>query len=316
MSEAPCFIGVDVSKNWCDLAVDGHRQTQRFNADETGLAELTVAVKILQPKLIAMEASGGCETPFRQTLQQAGWPVAVVNPRQIRNFAGAMNQLAKTDRIDALVIARFAAMMQPNPAEIPEENQETLQALQTRRQQVVDSLTQEKNRLGTTRNAPMKRRIQQIIEVYEQQLKELNEELERCVQADAKLQQQAALLTSVPGIGDVTARALLVEMPELGRLNRRQTARLAGLAPLNRDSGKFRGKRMISGGRKSVRRALYMATLVATRHNQTIREHYQHLLHQGKKKLVALVACMRKLLNILNAILKNQQPWRNSPQIP
>ena len=310
MNAPLCFVGIDVSKERCEVAVDGQTQTRVFPADEPGLAELAAWMKSLGPTLIAMEATGGWETPFLRTLQQQGLPVAVVNPRQIRDFARAMNRLAKTDRIDALVIARFAALMQPNPAEIPGENQEKLQALQTRRQQVVDSLTQEKNRLATTRDLAIQRRIQQVIDLYDEQLQDLNRELAQCMQANPQLQQQAELLTSVPGIGAVTAHALLVEMPELGRLNRRQAARLAGLAPLNRDSGKFRGTRRISGGRTPVRRALYMATLVATRHNQRIREHYQHLLQQGKKKLVALVACMRKLLGILNTMLKNQQPWR------
>jgi transposase len=315
MNKPLLFVGIDVSKEWCDAAVDGRSEVQRHSADEQGLAELVSTMRAFHPKLIAMEASGGCEIPFLRALQAAGLPVAVVNPRQIRDFARAMNRLAKTDRIDAQVIARFAAMMQPSPAEIPGENQEKLKALQTRRQQVVDSLTQEKNRLTATRDRSMRRRIEQVIEVYQQQLTELNDELKQAVQADPKLQQQAELLTSVPGVGPATAHALLAEMPELGKLNRRQTASLAGLAPRNRDSGKFRGKRMISGGRRSVRRAVYMATLVATKHNPLIRAHYQRLLQQGKKKLVALIACMRKLLNILNSLLKTQQPWREIANI-
>ena len=315
MNKPLLFVGIDVSKEWCDAAVDGRSEVQRHSADEQGLAELVSTMRAFHPKLIAMEASGGCEIPFLRALQAAGLPVAVVNPRQIRDFARAMNRLAKTDRIDAQVIARFAAMMQPSPAEIPGENQEKLKALQTRRQQVVDSLTQEKNRLTATRDLSMRRRIEQVIEVYQQQLTELNDELKQAVQADPKLQQQAELLTSVPGVGPATAHALLAEMPELGKLNRRQTASLAGLAPRNRDSGKFRGKRMISGGRRSVRRAVYMATLVATKHHPLIRAHYQRLLQQGKKKLVALIACMRKLLNILNSLLKTQQPWREIANI-
>lgn len=315
MNESLCFVGIDVAKEQCEVAVDGEHQTRSFAVNELGLNELSDWMRTLAPTLIAMEATGGCETPFLQTLQRQGWPVAVINPRQIRDFARAMNRLAKTDRIDALTIARFAALMQPNPAEIPGEHQEKLQALQTRRQQVVDSLTQEKNRLATTRDEAVQRHIRRVIEVYNEQLDELNSELSEQIKATPQMQEQAKLLTSVPGIGDVTARALLIEMPELGRLNRRQAARLAGLAPLNRDSGKFRGKRMISGGRTSVRRALYMATLVATRYNPRIRQYYQHLLQQGKKKLVALVASMRKLLSILNTMLKNQNAWRQTENL-
>ena len=310
MNETLCFVGIDVAKDACEVAIDGQLQTRRFAADETGLAELASWLQSLTPACIALEATGGWEIPFVRALQQRGLPVAVVNPRQIRDFARAMNRLAKTDRIDALTIARFATLMQPRLAEKPGENQEKLQALQTRRQQVVDMLTQEKNRLGTTRDHDIRRQIGEVIQLYEQQLKRLDGELAQRMQADPELQQNAKLLTSVPGIANVTAHALLVEMPELGTLNRRQAARLAGLAPLNRESGKFRGKRMISGGRLPIRRALYMATLAATRWNSRIREHYQHLLQQGKKKMVALTACMRKLLCILNTMLKNQQPWQ------
>ena len=238
---------------------------------------------------------------------------AVVNPRQIRDFARAMNQLAKTDAIDARVIARFAALMNPTPHEKLPENQEKLRSLRTRRNQVVDMLTQEKNRLATQHDPEIRQLIERAIKWYKEQLKEINQQIEQRIEADDSLRQKVALLTSVPGVAMATASALLTEMPELGKLNRREAARLAGLAPVNRDSGKMRGKRMIGGGRRTVRRALYMATLVATRYNPRIRQHYQHLLSQGKKKLVALAACMRKLLLILNNILKTNNPWNYTP---
>jgi transposase len=308
-SDARLFVGIDVSKDFWDVAVDGRKSVDRFATDDDGLATLVASLCKLRPTCICMEATGGWETPLVRALQEHGLAVAVVNPRQIRDFARAMNQLAKTDRIDARVIARFAALMKPALAKKPSKNQEKLRSSRTRRNQVVDMLTQEKNRLVTQRDPRMRRFITQAIDLYEQQLRQLDAEIEDLMNNDDALRQKMELLISVPGVALATASALLAEMPELGDLNRRQAARLAGLAPVNRDSGTLRGKRTIGGGRPSVRRALYMATLVATRFNPRIRAHYQHLLQNGKKKLVALTACMRKLLLILNTMLKNQQSW-------
>ena len=313
-SDARSFVGIDVSKTFWDVAVDGQKAVRRFATDEDGLAKLVAWMRKLRPTCICLEATGGWETPLVRAFQKHNLPVAVVNPRQIRDFARAMNQLAKTDRIDAQVIARFAALMKPALAKKPSENQEKLRSSRTRRNQVVDMLTQEKNRLATQRDPRMRRFIKQAIDLYEEQLRQLDDEIQDLMTGDDALRQKMELLVSVPGVAMATASALLAEMPELGDLNRREAARLAGLAPVNRDSGTLRGKRTIGGGRPSVRRALYMATLVATRHNSCIRAHYQHLLEKGKKKLVALTACMRKLLLILNAMLKNQQPWLASLQ--
>jgi transposase len=305
-------IGIDVSKDYWDVALDGEDQVRRYETTPEGLESLLGYLATLRKVRVCLEATGGWEGELVDALCDHAIPVAVVNPRQIRDFARAMNQLAKTDAIDARVISRFSAMMNPTPHEKPSENQEKLRALRTRRNQVVDMLTQEKNRLATQRDPEIRQLIQHAIEWYHQQLKEIDQQLEERIEADASLRQKAEVLTSVPGVAMATASALLTEMPELGKLNRREAARLAGLAPVNRDSGKMRGKRTIGGGRKTIRRALYMATLVATRFNPRIRQHYQHLLSQGKKKIVALTACMRKLLLILNSMIKNNTTWNYS----
>lgn len=302
-------VGIDVSKDYWDVALDGEDKVRRYPATPEGLESLLGHLATLRNVRACLEATGGWERGLVDALHRHAIPVAVVNPRQIRDFARAMNQLAKTDAIDARVIARFAARMDPTPHQKPSENQEKLRSLRTRRNQVVDMLTQEKNRLATQHDPEIRQLIKRAIDWYHQQLQEIDQQLEARIEADASLREKAALLTSVPGVAMATASALLTEMPELGKLNRREAARLAGLAPVNRDSGKMRGKRTIGGGRSTVRRALYMATLVATRFNPRIRQHYQHLLSRGKKKLVALAACMRKLLLILNTILKTNTPW-------
>lgn len=314
MMDSFVFVGVDVSKHHWDCAVDGRSETRRFRTDEHETAQCVAWLQALAPACVCLEGSGGWEQPLVDALHAAGLPVAVVNPRQVRDFARAMNQLAKTDAIDAAVIARFAAFAQPMLVEKSSPNDEKMRALRTRRDQIIDTLTQEKNRLSRQRDRVVQRTIQKAIELYEQQLEEVDEALRQCVQSDAVLQEKARQLTSVPSVGETTACALLVEMPELGRLNRREAARLAGLAPINRDSGTYRGHRKIGGGRPRIRRAIYMATLVATRYNPRIKAYYQHLLAKGKKKMVALTACMRKLLLILNAILKNQTSWNCSPK--
>jgi transposase len=285
---------------------------RRFAADAAGLAQLLAWLDEVGPPLVCLEATGGYERLLVEALHQRGAPTSVVNPRQIRDFARALGQLAKTDQIDAAVIARFAASCVPEPNEPPSENQQRLRALRSRRQQVVHSLTQEKNRLGTAFDSETRTSIQRAIEFYEKQLRELDEQIAELTRSDPEFRQRIDLLVTVPGVGAVTAAALLADLPELGSLNRGQAAKLVGLAPLNRDSGTLRGKRMIGGGRSQIRRSLYMATLVATRHNRLIRSHYQQLLGRGKAKMTALVACMRKLLLILNAMIKNQSPWKEA----
>lgn len=222
-----------------------------------------------------------------------------------------MGELAKTDRIDAQMIARFGAVTNPEPDEPLGENQRKLRALRVRRQQMIDAITQEKNRLGVARDADSRRSLERAIDFYRQEVAEIDQRIAELTAADATLRRRVELLAAVPGVGVATAAGLLAELPEIGTLNRGQAAKLAGLAPINRDSGTLRGKRMIGGGRTGVRRALYMATLVATRFNAVIRRHYQQLLQKGKPKMVALTACMRKLLVILNAIIKNDAQWIN-----
>ena len=310
---AEACVGVDVSKRFWDVAVEGRSKGRRFDAHGAGLAELMAWLRELQPRLVCVEATGGYESLLVEALHSIGVPVAVVNPRQVRDFARATGQLAKTDAIDAAMIALFAERMNPEPTEPQSENHRRLKSLRARRQQVQQMLTQEKNRLATTRDPAARASIEQAIEFYKEQLKQLDEQLAKLTQADCEFRQRFELLVTTPGIGPTTATALLADLPELGTMNRGQAAKLVGVAPINRDSGTLRGRRMIGGGRASVRQSLYMATLVATRHNAIIRDYYQRLLARGKAKMTALVACMRKLLLILNAMIKNQQPWNHAP---
>ena len=304
------YVGIDVAKHHWDVAIAGRRGVRRFMADASGLTELMAWLETLEAPLVCLEATGGYERSLRAGLQERNIRVSVVNPRQIRDFARAQGELAKTDAIDAGMIARFAATFKPDPDESPTPAQERLRSLRARRQQVVHSLTQEKNRLGTAPDAETRESIQQAIDFYNQQLRELDRRLTDLTSADPVLRQRLALLVTVPGVGVVTAAALLAELPELGAMNRGQAAKLVGLAPLNRDSGSLRGKRMIGGGRSQVRRSLYMAAITAIQHNKLIRSYYRQLVERGKAKMIALVACMRKLLLILNAMIKNQLPWK------
>lgn len=311
--EERTWIGIDVAKWHWDVAIDGRKNVDRYACDDEGRRQLLAALAPLPAVQVCLEATGGYERTVVATLRAAGVAVSVVNPRQIRDFARAAGQLAKTDAIDARAIARYGALMQPATSENPGENQEKLRALRSRRRQVSEALVQEKNRLGTVVDRDARRSIDEAIDFYKRQLRELDEQLAQLLEADPEFRRRRDLVVSVPGVGATTAAALTAELPELGRLNRRQAARLVGLAPINRDSGTLRGKRMIGGGRANVRRGLYMAALVATKHNPVIRAFYQSLLQRGKAKMTALTACMRKLLLILNAIVKSNQPWKITP---
>jgi len=305
-------VGIDVAKNHWDVAVTGQRHVRRFTADASGLAALLTWLMQFGPSLVCLEATGGYERALCEAFHRQRLPVSVVNPRQVRDFARAQGELAKTDTIDAATIARFAATFHPEPDDPPTPAQQRLRALRARRQQVVHSRTQEKNRLATAPDEEARESIQEAIEFYDQQLRELDRRIAELTSADPAFRHRLALLVTVPGVGRVTAAGLLAELPELGTMNRGQAAKLVGLAPINRDSGSLRGKRMIGGGRTHVRRSLYMATIVATQHNTLIRRHYRHLLTRGKTKMTALVACMRKLLLILNAMIKNNSPWKEA----
>lgn len=304
----PIYVGVDVAKATLDVATWPPQPPWRVAHTETGLAELVSRVHAWRPALVVLEATGGYETVVAGLLVQAGCPVAVVNPRQVRDFAKAIGQLAKTDPLDAQLLAQFAARIQPPPRPWPDAATQDLTALVTRRRQVVDMLGAERNRLAVARS-PLRRALRDHIHWLERQLAALDAEIGRLMRQSPVWREREDLLRTVPGIGPQTASMLITQLPELGRLTRQQLAALVGVAPLNRDSGRRRGSRTTWGGRAPVRASLYMATLVATRHNAVIRACYHRLLAAGKPKKVALIACLRKLLTILNAMVAHRQPW-------
>jgi transposase len=303
------WAGIDVSKKHWDVAIADDKAVRRFDANASGGRELVAFLKQARVTHVCLEATGNYERSLVKVLREHEMPLSVVNPRQVRDFARAEGQLAKTDQLDARVIARFATLLEPALCEETSENQEKLSSLRARRRQIVDTLVQEKNRLDTQTDSDARRLIEDAVEFYEEQLRSVDEQIRQLVNSDAEFQQRVELMNSVQAIGDTTAMALLAEIPELGSLSRRQAARLSGLAPINRDSGMYRGRRMIGGGRAAVRKALYMPTLVAIRHNPVIKKFYEQLIARGKAKMTAITACMRKLLLILNAILKENKPW-------
>jgi len=303
-----CYIGIDVSKATLDVASLPDGESWTVTNDVLGLAELTPRLVALAPSLVVMEATGGFEMLAAITLAKAGLPIAVVNPRQVRDFAKAMGQLAKTDALDAGILADFAQRVRPAPRPLPDAAAQLLDSLLTRRRQIVEMLTAEKNRLGFARG-PVKRDISQHIRWLEKRLANVEGDLQDAVASSPLYQAKADLLRSVPGIGPVTTLTLLATLPELGHLSRHQIAALVGVAPMNRDSGTLRGKRMVWGGRAPVRAALYMAALVGIKHNPVLREFYQRLRAAGKPFKVAVTACMRKLLTILNAMLHQNRRW-------
>ena len=304
------WAGIDVSKKHWDVALACQKRVHRFDANESGCQQLIDLLAMQNVAYVCVEATGGWEYHLVTALREQGLLVSIVNPRQVRDFARAQGQLAKTDSIDAQIIARYAMMMQPGPTEKPTENQAKLRALKARRRQVTDMLVQEKNRLTILPDEDARRSIEEAIDFHKRQLEALDKQIKQLMQVDPLFKKRLSLLVSVPGVGETTAAALMADLPELGTLNRREAARLAGLAPINRDSGTLRGRRMIGGGRSTVRKGLYMATLVATKHNPIIRKFYLQLQVRGKEKMVALTACMRKLLLILNAIIKENKPWK------
>jgi transposase len=304
------FVGLDVSKAWLDVAVHEQTEIARFHNDEVGIASLVKVLKKLKAKLIVLEPTGGFEMLVVAELSQAGLPVALVNAKRVRDFAKATGQIAKTDKLDAKVLAHFAAVIRPEVRSLRSEDEEQLTALLTRRRQILDMLTVEKNRLVTVR-AKMRTEIEAHIHWLSNSLKELNQEIEEFVKGSPLWKEKDTLLQSVPGVGPVTSATMLGMLPELGLLNRQEIAALVGVAPLNKDSGKKTGKRRIFGGRADVRSVLYMAALSAKKHNPFIRTFYERLIRHGKEKKVALTACMRKLLVILNAMVRTNQPWRS-----
>ena len=304
------FVGIDVSKDHLDVHVRPWAESFRVASDEAGISTLLARLVAVTPSLVVLEATGGYEARVAAALAHAGLPVAVVNPRQIRDFARATGQLAKTDRIDAEVTARFGEAVQPAVRPLPSEQAQALAELVTRRRQLVDMLTAELNRQRQAHQPAVQKRLQAHVSWLRREIAVLDEDITRLIRSSPVWRETENLLTSAPGIGDVTAHALIAELPELGHLDRRRIAALVGLAPFTRESGRWRGRRMIRGGRASVRRALYMATVVATRYNPTIKAIYRRLLQAGRPRKVAVIAAMRKLVTILNAMLRDRRRWQ------
>lgn len=304
------FVGIDVSKAWLDVAVHKQNEEFRVSNDNVGIADLVERLKKMGPTLIVLEPTGGFEMLVVAEMTRAGLPLAVVNAKRVRDFARATGQLAKTDKLDAKVLAHFASAIRPAVRTLRSEEEEQLTALLTRRRQVVDMLTVEKNRLVTVR-AKMRSDIEAHVDWLSASLKELDKEIEDFVKGSPVWKAKDALLQSVPGVGPVTSATMLGMLPELGILNRQEIAALVGVAPINKDSGRKQGRRRVYGGRADVRSVLYMAALAAKKFNPVLAKFYDRLLKQGKEKKVALTACMRKLLVILNSMMRTNEPWRS-----
>ena len=303
------FVGIDVSAASLEVARHGSDKTATFANDDTGIGELVARVRAWQPCLVVLEATGGWELPTAIALAGSLMAVAIVNPRQMRNFAKAAGKLAKTDKIDALLIAHFAQAMRPKVRPLADEEARGLAELVTRRRQLVNMLTMERNRRHGT-SKPMRARLQRHIDWLEGELEAADDQLAKMVRETPMWHDKDELLQSVPGVGPVLSVTLLTELPELGTLDRKQIAALVGVAPLNCDSGKSHGKRRIWGGRASVRAVLYMATTVAVRCNPVLRAFFERLTAAGKLFKVAITACMHKLLIILNAMVRDNRHWQ------
>jgi transposase len=303
-----CFVGLDIAKAHIDVSVRPTAEQWQAEQTDDGIAGLVARLVALTPALVVVESTGGYETAVVTALAVAQIPVAVVNPRQVRDFAKALGRLAKTDAIDAAVLAVFAERVRPDVRPLPDDAHQELVALVMRRRQLLDMLIAERNRLATARRS-VRASVQQHVRWLERRIHDADADLTTTIQHSPLWRAKDQLLRGVPGIGPITSSMLIALLPELGALSRREIASLVGVAPLNHDSGRHRGRRMVWGGRASVRAPLYMATLVATRHNPTIRAFYQRLRAAGKPPLVALVAAMRKLLTILNAMVKHQASW-------
>lgn len=298
-----------MAKDWLDVAERPGDAAWRVRNDEPGIAALVERLREREPAVVVLEATGGLEYPLAAALAAAHLPMVVVNPRQVRDFARATGRLAKTDALDAQVLAQFGEAVEPQPRPLPDQAHQELAALVMRRRQLVEMLTAERNRLRTAARA-VRRDIQQHIRWLERRLGDLDGDLGQAIRSSPMWQEQDDLLQSTPGVGPVASATLLAQLPELGRLSHKEIAALVGVAPLNRDSGTLRGRRIVWGGRAHVRAVLYMATLVASRHNPVVKAFYDRLVAAGKPKKVALTACMRKLLTILNAMVRSHASWQ------
>ncbi len=306
------FIGIDVAKDRLDVHVRPSGESFAVARDGAGLAALVERLRALAPTLVVMEATGGYEAVAASAVGAARLPLAVVNPRQIRDFARATGKLAKTDRLDAAAIAHFAEAVRPPARPIADAEAQLLGELVARRRQVIEMIVAEGNRRRMAQQRRVLKAIARHLDLLQGELAELDRDIDGAIRQSPAWQEDADLLASVPGVGKVTLRTLIAELPELGRLNRRKIAALVGVAPLNRDSGTMRGRRTIAGGRATVRSALYMAALVASRANPIIAPYYAKLRANGKTGKQALTACMRKLIVILNAMLRDRKPWQTA----
>ena len=304
------FVGIDVSKDRLDVHLRPSGEAFAVARDGPGLEALAARLRGHAPLLVVLEATGGFESMVAAALASAALPLAVVNPAQIRAFARATGRLAKTDRLDAEAIARFAEAIRPEPRPVPDAEAAALAELVARRRQIVEMIGMESNRRRQARNPRVLRGIERTLAALQGALSELDQEIKDKVRGTPAWREAEDLLTSVPGVGPITARTLIAELPELGRITRRRIAALVGVAPVNRDSGASRGHRAIAGGRAAVRNALYMAALTAVRRNAPVRAAYERLRARGTPPKAALVAAMRKLLTIANAVLRDQQPWK------
>jgi transposase len=311
MSEPQVFVGIDVSKARLDVALRPTDDCWHVNNDESGIAGLVERLRTVQPTLVVLEATGGLEVPVTGALAEAGVPVVVVNPRHARDFAKATGRLAKTDTLDARGLAHFAEAVRPMPRPLPEAQAQGLSALLTRRRQLVQMLTAERRRLQTAPQ-PIRADIQAHITWLTRRLARTDDDAAAAIHASPLWRAKDEILQSTPGVGPILSRTLVAEVPELGLLNRQEIAALIGVAPFNRDSGTLRGKRAVWGGRAHVRAVLDMSTLAAVRHNPVLKAFYERLRAVGKAPKVALTACMRKLLTILNAMLKHRTSWREN----
>lgn len=305
-------VGIDVSKNVLDVHVSPQGMGFRVPRDEAGLTELIARLKPLAPRLVAMEATGGFETVVAAALAAEGIPAAVVNPAQVRYFAQALGRRAKTDPLDAAVIAGFAEATKAQAKPLPDADTAVLSELMARRRQLTEMLVAEKARSARATAKRLRQSLKRIIAALEDELQRLDDDIDAAVRSSPLWRVREDLMTSVPGVGSGTARTLLADLPELGTLSRKQIAALAGLAPWTRQSGQWKGKSMIGGGRSSVRRAIFMAALVASRHNPVLKAFRDKLVAAGKPKIVAVIAVARKLLTILNAIIRDHKPWQHA----
>lgn len=306
------YVGIDVAKSSFDVNIKGHKEVCHFDYTDDKINQCIEQLTKEHVDLVVMEATGGYELKLAIDLQNADLPISIVNPRRIRDFARSMGLLAKTDSIDAKVIAEFAATLEPPKSDSIDPDNCKLKALVSRRNQLISMKAAENNRKEHVFDKAIQRSIDAVIRTFEREIEKIQKQLADHIDNMPELKQKTDILKSVPGVGDTTAFMLVTELPELGQCNKREIAALVGVAPMNRDSGQFRGKRMTGGGRKNIRTALFMPVLVGIKHNPKLRTFYQRLLDAGKRKMVAIVATMRKLLIILNAMIKNNKRWNQN----